>query len=483
MIPILYGSNEQNYTSNGLGRLADAISCTVEEERNGIYELTMEYPVGGRHFGHLLLSNIIYCRASENPKKQAFRIYDVSDAIDGITTIKAQHISYQLTAIPVAPFTAENPADTVSALNNHAVTNVPFTIDTDVTTGAFELTEPMSIRAAIGGDSGILTEWGAEVEWDMYDVHILTARGQNRGKVVSYGKNVTDITQEQNIEETITGIYPYYFGEDDYVDLPEKVILSPAAAMYPYPRIQALDLSSYFNETPTEAALRAKAQEYMTMAVLGIPRLSIDVSYVDDTDHATPVYLCDTVTVKFAPLGISTQAKVSRVVWDVLMDRYESVTIGVEFDSMAEVIMDGKTQTKNAIAKQAAKTTKQITQASDRIGRETDTKISDSAYVFITPTAVDETGVTDGANKDVMYFAFNLGAQKDVAFCCTVNFEISASSTLTITYTLDGTNVETLTQDYAAGDQILTLSHLFESMASGDHALYINFAMSGGALS
>ena len=72
MIPILYDADEQNFTSNGLGRLADAISCIVEEERNGIYELTMEYPVGGRHFGQLLMSNIIYCRASQKTTPQAF---------------------------------------------------------------------------------------------------------------------------------------------------------------------------------------------------------------------------------------------------------------------------------------------------------------------------------------------------------------------------------------------------------------------------
>ena len=75
MIPILYGADEQNFTSNGLGRLADAISCKATEERNGIYEVEMEYPVGGRHFGQLLLSNIIYCRASQDPKLQAFRMW------------------------------------------------------------------------------------------------------------------------------------------------------------------------------------------------------------------------------------------------------------------------------------------------------------------------------------------------------------------------------------------------------------------------
>lgn len=485
MIPILYPSTETAYTNNGLGRLADAISCTVEEERNGIYELTMEYPVGGRHFGQLLLSNIIYCRASQYTKMQAFRIYDVSDAIDGITTIKAQHISYQLTAIPVAPFTADDPADTVSALNDYAVTSVPFTIDTDVTTGAFELTEPMSIRAAIGGDSGILTEWGAEVEWDMYDVHILTARGQNRGKVVSYGKNITDITQEQNIEETITGIYPYYSSEDDYVDLPEKVILSPAAALYPYPRIQPLDLSSNFNDTPTEAELRTKAQEYMSKAVLGIPRLSIDVSYVDDTDHTTPVYLCDTVTVRFVPLGISTQAKVSRVVWDVLMDRYESVTIGVEFDSVADVIVSSEKSAEMAAKKN---TTKQVKAATDRVTRETNDKIADVKYDYVRPNTINTAAIADTNTGDYLTFYFNLATGQD-----TLELHINAMmefsnitspcGTVSIILELDQTVVDSWDMTYCdAVDGINTLlqyNRLLEEVGSGDHTLIVKLKASG----
>ena len=51
MFPILY----QNITAgsvpqhHGLGVLSDAISCVVEQERNGAYELTMEYPLTGIH--------------------------------------------------------------------------------------------------------------------------------------------------------------------------------------------------------------------------------------------------------------------------------------------------------------------------------------------------------------------------------------------------------------------------------------------------
>ena len=41
MIPILYAASETDFTTNGIGLLTDAVSCTVTEERNGAYELTL----------------------------------------------------------------------------------------------------------------------------------------------------------------------------------------------------------------------------------------------------------------------------------------------------------------------------------------------------------------------------------------------------------------------------------------------------------
>ena len=47
MTPILFAKTETDFTHNGIGRLVDCISCEVTEERNGIYELEMQYPVIG----------------------------------------------------------------------------------------------------------------------------------------------------------------------------------------------------------------------------------------------------------------------------------------------------------------------------------------------------------------------------------------------------------------------------------------------------
>ena len=59
MIPILYNSKETDFTHNGIGFLKDCISCVVTEERNGIYEAVMKYPVTGQLFSEIQADRII----------------------------------------------------------------------------------------------------------------------------------------------------------------------------------------------------------------------------------------------------------------------------------------------------------------------------------------------------------------------------------------------------------------------------------------
>ena len=100
MIPILYSETEREFKTNGIGRLVDAISCTVTEARNGVYELEMEYPETGKLFKELKHSRIIGVIPSEDASIQGFRIYKISKPISGTVTVSAEHISYQLSHIP-----------------------------------------------------------------------------------------------------------------------------------------------------------------------------------------------------------------------------------------------------------------------------------------------------------------------------------------------------------------------------------------------
>lgn len=115
MIPILYIATEKLFKSQGLGALVDVISCKVTEERNGSYELTMTYPLSGQHFKDLELSRIIKAVPSYKTDPEPFRIYAISKPLNGIVKVNAEHISYQLSHIPVTPFEASN---VVEAMDN-----------------------------------------------------------------------------------------------------------------------------------------------------------------------------------------------------------------------------------------------------------------------------------------------------------------------------------------------------------------------------
>ena len=65
MKPILFPEGQTDFTTNGIGRLPDAISCTVTEERNGQYELHMEYPIDGQHMEDIRYSRIILATAAD----------------------------------------------------------------------------------------------------------------------------------------------------------------------------------------------------------------------------------------------------------------------------------------------------------------------------------------------------------------------------------------------------------------------------------
>ncbi len=350
MKPRLYPENETNFESNGLGPLSDALACTVEENRNGAFELSMEYPVTGVLFDELKHGSIIFAPPNDSSEPQPFRVYGKSTPLSGVVTVRAKHISYQLSHIPVSPFTAGSCVAALQGLKTNAVEPCPFDFWTDKETIAtFTVTEPASARSLLGGVAGsVLDVYGGEYEFDRYAVKLHKARGTDSGVVIAYGKNLVDIDQEESIENTITGVYPYYKDTDGNVlELPEKVVSSASAHNFPYPRTVPLDCSQEWQETPSVEQLRAYASAYVEKEGIGVPSVSLKVSFVPlwQTEEykaiapAERLNLCDIATVRFEKLGVNARAKVVQTVYDVLAGRYESVTLGEASTDLADTIV------------------------------------------------------------------------------------------------------------------------------------------------
>lgn len=352
MLPILFAPSAISFATNGIGRLRDAITCVVHEARNGEFELEMTYPVDGAHYDSIVHSAIIVAKPSARRSPQAFRIYKVTKPMMGRITVLAQHISYQLSFIPVAPFTATGLTAALAALKANAVEACPFTLTSERTSAtSYALSVPKSLRACLGGSQGSILDvyGGGEWEFDNYTVRLHSQRGQDSGYVIQYGKNLIDLKQEQNIQNTYTGIYPYYKSDNAMVVLTTnpKVIRSANASNYPFQRTVEHDFTDKFDDTPTEAALRAIAEAYVAANNIGVPNVSISLDFVNLADTmeykalaTSNVDLCDLVTVRFAKLGVNVKSKIIDIKYDVLRERYSKLEIGDKRASLSDTIVD-----------------------------------------------------------------------------------------------------------------------------------------------
>ena len=343
MIPILFDSDEENFTSNGIGRLSDAISCVVLEERNGRYELEMEYPSEGILYQEILTGRYIYCSVGRE-KRQPFEIYASSKPINGKVTFYARHISYRLSMIPVRPFTSPGLPAVWNGIVANAMDDLPFSFVSYFYdfSKSFKQELPGSVRSFLGGGEGsILDLYGGEFEWDMWTVRLWNNRGSDKGVIIRYGKNMTDLKQEESIEDMYTGVVPYYNAKDTVVY--GDVQLSELAENYPYDRVIVVDVSDKFDDIPTKAEVEAAGVAYITEHNFGIPSVNLKVSFINlaDTEEyknvaaLETVSLCDTVTVYFERLGVSAKSKVITTKWDSLKERYNSIELGEPKASMS----------------------------------------------------------------------------------------------------------------------------------------------------
>ena len=342
MIPELYGKNKTRTSGNRIAYLPDCISCTVTEERNGVFECFMQYPVTGAGFSRIELERIISVKPNHSMSDQLFRIYRISKPMNGIVSIYAQHISYDLSFKPVMPFTESG--ITPSLLLSNLLDGTGFESGTNISTSkAFEVKEPKSVRACLGGSDGsVLSVWNGEFTFDNFLVSFRSERGADRGVCIEYGKNMTDLEYDSDNSTVYTDVLPYAFINEQCITLNEKTI-SIADPGVTVQKTLFLDLSDQFSgsDSITQAQLRNAANAYITNNGVGTLLPSITVSFEPEAvgnSILDNVNLCDTLTVRYPDYDIEAKAKVTKTVYDPLLERYESITLGNAKSSMAEAL-------------------------------------------------------------------------------------------------------------------------------------------------
>lgn len=343
----LFPSTATTFTKNGLGTLTDAVSCTVRQILNGEYELQIQYPITGIHYDDIALRTIILAKPDKISDEQPFRIYRITKPINGIVTIYARHIAYDMSGYGVSPFTAATLGLALQGLSSNAVpAGCPFTFNTDKSVNSdFTVAVPKSLWSCLGGSEGsILDTYKGEWEFNKYAATLHNKRGSNRGVTIRYGKNLTSYEQDLNCSNVYTAVYPYWSNGTTTVTLTSKTVAVPGT--FDFTRVLTLDLSGSFQEEPTEQQLQAKTEAYIAANEIGVPDVSWKVEFVQleaseeykDKAILEQIFLGDTVTIEFEKYNVNATARAVEVEYNVLLGRYDSVTLGKVKTNMADTI-------------------------------------------------------------------------------------------------------------------------------------------------
>ena len=359
MRPILYNANETAFETYGLGEI-DATKAQVTRERNGNYTLYIEYPASGPLAGTFKNDMRIKSDAGLRTKNQTFFISRISKDSTGILKIYAKHISHLTETMAIrnntnATGTAQA-ALAIWALNALGGIRFDTWSDIDLTSKtSWNIADFKTARDVLGGVKGsILDVWGGEYEFDNTVIRLHKQLGRKSPTVLEYGRNILRAEDDQDIEGAYTSVYPYatYTPENQgtgeggatsqqiTVELPEKYVDGPYIGLYNERRVLIVDFSSNFKdkEVPTIDKLRRLAKEYAINNRLGLPKINTKIEYVDLsktldyklTQILEEAELCDIVPVYYPQIGLTSEdAKLTTIVYDVLLEQNDSVEVGV----------------------------------------------------------------------------------------------------------------------------------------------------------
>lgn len=358
MKPVLFEHNVLDFSGHGLGTLADATSCKVSCEENGAYDLTMTYPIVGAHAKDLAERRIILAKPSPEENSQPFRIYKILRPMDGNLQVYAHHLSYDLNDCILKPISGSSLDSVISQLSGNVVgdCNFIFAYDypakesaDDGTIGSFELEKPMTLRAAMLANSSnnIASTYKGVWIFDGLKCTLKRKDVVDRGAVIKYGVNLIDLSQERNLEEVYTHVYPYWRGgkKNKYYDL-EPIA---ATSITSFKKIYPLDLSSKYQKAPSDASMRQSAEDFIKKNELGQIPVNITASMVQlektleykNAKGIKKISRGDTVRVEYLRLGVSTSARITKTEFDVLSELYTSIGIGTIKKSLPkEVVKD-----------------------------------------------------------------------------------------------------------------------------------------------
>lgn len=368
MIPRIYDNSFTTYESNGLGLLVDAISCQVEEESNGDFELTLLYPSDGSFFYALKQDNLIKADASDSLKGQLFRIDTISKPLNGQVTVYAKHITFDLAKNSLNEDVNERNIKCENAgkhMLQSSDADSRFTIESNIEMlGNYNMDRKTDCLSAIAGTRGSLIDTfgnGPKLLRDNFTIKVLARRGKDNNVLIAYKKNITGFTLEEDYTEIINIIKPYATYTENEVEktlyIDEIGVKSSRYVEGDIAKSKWMDFSDDFedDETPTQEKLKNLAEKYFNDNNCDLPKMSYKIEFqplsqteeykADGLAELEHIGMDDSIYIFNSMYGIRDRVKVIKTTYNVLTEKYISIELGDPKTTLGSIIKKSNNST------------------------------------------------------------------------------------------------------------------------------------------
>ena len=454
MKPILYEANTVDFNNNGLGALTEAMFSQVTEERNGIFELSVIYPMSGKLYDKISEHMLLKVKPNKVDDPHVFRIYSLQiDSIAQTVSIDASTKSNELVNNLVKDLAIENktPQVALDLMKQFLVLPTDYDFISDITSSNSTRWTNRNPLNCIAGEEGSLVDvFGGEIKRGNRAIWLYANRGVDNPNIIRHGKSLQGFTVEYSTKGMTTAILPYFNEKIEESSETQMVygdiVYSQYANNYPFLYLVAMDYSSE-EEVTDLATLNTKASQYFTEHNgIDKPSMSATVDMQDLSDSSEykrfkpleNIQLCDTVTVYSKKHKVNLKAKVTKIIFDTLLEKNVSLELGSIRTSLTDSIKQGYTETIQDLQQNIYQTIETAANGKNRVFRGVEEPITgmiknDVWYKPVNDGEI-EMYVFDGAfwNKEA-YSADSLGGTVNFANINAINLNLDALTTATIT--------------------------------------------------
>lgn len=320
----VYEPTERLFNHNGL-KVLNPLFAEVLKTDNGDYYIELED----------MLDNLEYyqkgmiVRVTTPWGVQGFRC-DNPIIQNNRISCKAWHLSYDSENYIINEACAldKNCNDALNHFNDNTDTESPFTVISDITT----LNTTWAIKKSLFDVfADLVNVYSGHWARDNYTFGIMSSIGQDRGVVLAYNKNITDIKVEENWDNVCTKLLPYV-EEDDVVITLDDVYVETSENLYAIPYTKAVKFEHNFkkDDFSTESEFTSIVKEWLYSEALNyleankFPQINYSVSA--KLDNVSDVG--DIIYVKHPKCNVDITTNVISVKYDAIKGRYTAIEFG-----------------------------------------------------------------------------------------------------------------------------------------------------------